>query len=428
MGSSDWLISVDDHVVEPPHVWTDRLPSKYADVMPRVVTVDGSEQWVYEDKTVYAAAAISATIGLSREQWGMRGLSYAEMAPGCYEPEARIADMNEAGMLASLNFPSVARFCGQWFYEGNDKTLALLCVKAWNDWFVDEWCASAPGRFIPLMLIPLWDIPEAVREVERMAAKGVHALAFSENPAVQDPPGQRRTALPVHAGRTGGGTLSQLRAQGSEGEVVQVVDGLTRGHRPQQQVTVLAHEDGVVDDLRVLLRISAREHALVETVADHVGQEVRQDELGAGVLLGELGLEPPPGEGERTSAPTGLRVLRLAEHAVDPGAELGAGALHFGDPLGQVAGHDVPAFVQNDQEQLVLRSEVPVEDLPPELGGVEDVSDRRVEAAGRGDHLEGGIDEGADLGLTGVPLELGPLHRLLQERPHGCKLPEWRDA
>ena len=91
MGSTDWLISVDDHVVEPPTVWTDRLPSKYAAVMPRVETVDGDERWVYEDKTVHTGGAISATIGLSREQWGMRGLSYAEMAPGCYDPTARIA-------------------------------------------------------------------------------------------------------------------------------------------------------------------------------------------------------------------------------------------------------------------------------------------------------------------------------------------------
>ena len=82
------------------------LPLKYADVMPRVVKVDGDELWAYEDKTIHTGGAISATIGLSREQWGMRGLSYAEMAPGCYEPKARIVDMNEAGMLASLNFPS----------------------------------------------------------------------------------------------------------------------------------------------------------------------------------------------------------------------------------------------------------------------------------------------------------------------------------
>ena len=58
--------------------------------------------------------------------------------------------MDEAGILASLNFPSIPRFCGQLFYEAKDKELALLCVKAYNDWMIDEWCATDPGRYIPL--------------------------------------------------------------------------------------------------------------------------------------------------------------------------------------------------------------------------------------------------------------------------------------
>src|SRR5690606_3183787 len=86
------------------------------------------------------------------------------------------------GILASLCFPSFPRFCGQIFAEANDKDLALLCVQAYNDWMIDEWCASAPGRFIPLVIMPLWDPPAAAREIERCAAKGATALAFSENP------------------------------------------------------------------------------------------------------------------------------------------------------------------------------------------------------------------------------------------------------
>ena len=32
-----WIVSLDDHVVEPPDVWTTRLPAKYRDVGPHVV-------------------------------------------------------------------------------------------------------------------------------------------------------------------------------------------------------------------------------------------------------------------------------------------------------------------------------------------------------------------------------------------------------
>ena len=33
----DWLISVDDHVIEPAGVWQDRLPKKFLDVGPKLV-------------------------------------------------------------------------------------------------------------------------------------------------------------------------------------------------------------------------------------------------------------------------------------------------------------------------------------------------------------------------------------------------------
>tara|TARA_B100000953_G_scaffold296245_2_gene288682 strand:+ start:22 stop:960 length:939 start_codon:yes stop_codon:yes gene_type:complete len=89
--------------------------------------------------------------------------------------------MDKGNILASLNFPSLPRFCGQLFYEAKDKELALLCLKAYNDWMVDEWCAVEPGRFIPLAIIPLWDPLLAVEELERVYEKGVRSFCFSEN-------------------------------------------------------------------------------------------------------------------------------------------------------------------------------------------------------------------------------------------------------
>ena len=89
--------------------------------------------------------------------------------------------MDEAGILASLNFPSVPRFCGQLFWEAKDKELALICVQAYNDWMIDEWCATDPGRLIPLAIIPLWDPKLAAAELERVHAKGVNSFCFSEN-------------------------------------------------------------------------------------------------------------------------------------------------------------------------------------------------------------------------------------------------------
>jgi predicted TIM-barrel fold metal-dependent hydrolase len=178
----DWLISVDDHVLEPPNVWTDRVPGKDRDRAPHMETDDtGLDFWVYDGKR-YPHSGLSAVVGKSKEEFSPEPLPYSEMAPGCYDPVARVEDMNRAGILASLCFPTVTRFCGQLFMEAGDRDFGLVCLKAYNDWMIEEWCAAAPGRYIPLILIPMWDPQLAVKEMERCAAKGATTFAFSENP------------------------------------------------------------------------------------------------------------------------------------------------------------------------------------------------------------------------------------------------------
>jgi predicted TIM-barrel fold metal-dependent hydrolase len=197
------IISVDDHVVEPANVWTDRLPAKYLDVGPRVVrgtmgeitfvggkftaapTEDGGgfpvDWWHYEDLR-RPLLRLDAAAGYPREEVTLRGVTYDDMRPGAWQVPARLDDMDTNWIEASLCFPTFPRFCGQTFMEANDKDLGLLCVKAYNDWMVDEWCGPTGGRLIPLTLIPLWDAQLAADEVRRNAARGVHAVCFSEIP------------------------------------------------------------------------------------------------------------------------------------------------------------------------------------------------------------------------------------------------------
>jgi predicted TIM-barrel fold metal-dependent hydrolase len=177
----DWMISVDDHVLEPPSVWQDRIPARYLEAAPRLITTDDGEFWKYEDRLV-PTGGLAACAGKGPDFFTPDAITYADMLPGCYDVAARLRDMDLAGILASMSFPSFPRFCGQIFLEAKDKELALLCVRAYNDWMIDEWCAFAPGRFIPLVLVPLWDPAAAAVEIERCAAKGATAVAFSENP------------------------------------------------------------------------------------------------------------------------------------------------------------------------------------------------------------------------------------------------------
>jgi predicted TIM-barrel fold metal-dependent hydrolase len=104
------------------------------------------------------------------------------MRPGCWDVHERVRDMSANGVLASLNFPTFPHFCGQLFARQPDRDLALAVVRAYNDWHIDEWCGSYPDRFIPCAITPFWDPELMAAEVRRTAAKGCHAVTFSENP------------------------------------------------------------------------------------------------------------------------------------------------------------------------------------------------------------------------------------------------------
>jgi predicted TIM-barrel fold metal-dependent hydrolase len=176
------MVSVDDHVVEPPHLFEGRLPEKYKDLAPRFITrADSTNAWVYEGVEV-GNVALNAVAGRPPEEYGIEPTALDELRPGTYDIHERVKDMDANGVLGSLCFPSFPQFCGQLFARTEDKDVALAMIQAYNDWHIDEWCGSYPGRFIPCALPAIWDPEVMAAEVRRTAAKGCHSLTFSENP------------------------------------------------------------------------------------------------------------------------------------------------------------------------------------------------------------------------------------------------------
>jgi predicted TIM-barrel fold metal-dependent hydrolase len=196
------IISLDDHVIEPAHVWDRWLPAKYRDLGPHVErrhykpfnivgfgdyaleeSDDGDpcDVWVYEG-IVYPQKRHLASVGFDPKDILPLPITYEEMRPGCYEPKARVADMTRNGVEGSVCFPTFPRYCGQRFAEASDKEVALACVRAYNDWMVEEWCGDSDGHLIPLTIMPMWDVDLAIAEVRRNAERGVRAVCFSEIP------------------------------------------------------------------------------------------------------------------------------------------------------------------------------------------------------------------------------------------------------
>jgi len=177
------LVSVDDHVVEPPDVFVGRVPKKYEDLAPKlIVKDDGTEAWEYLGN-LSQSVGLNAVVGRPPEDYGLEPAAFSDMRPGCYDVDERVRDMNANGVLGSLCFPSWPGFAARQFYVTPDKDMAIALLRAYNDWHVDGWCGSHPGRFIPLGLVPIWDPALMAAEVHRLASKGCRAVTFSENPA-----------------------------------------------------------------------------------------------------------------------------------------------------------------------------------------------------------------------------------------------------
>jgi predicted TIM-barrel fold metal-dependent hydrolase len=197
------VISVDDHLVEPPDVFERREPEKYRGRFPRVVELEkgvtysrkhsdlppltiqeeGRQAWLYEDR-VYLQIGLNAVVGYQdHSRLRSEPAAFSEMRPGCYDINARIRDMDINGIWASVNFPSqITGFAGTVFSDSTDPALGQAVMRAWNDWMFEEWYGAHPDRIIPLGVTWLADPDVGAAEIRRNAARGFTALSFPEMP------------------------------------------------------------------------------------------------------------------------------------------------------------------------------------------------------------------------------------------------------
>ncbi len=118
------VISVDDHLVEPPDMFEGRLPARFADRAPRIVENSrGHQLWEFDGQR-YSQVGMNAVAGRRPEAVTLEPTRFEDMRRGCWDIDARIADMDLNGVWASLNFPSqITGFSGRVFSECSDPEL-----------------------------------------------------------------------------------------------------------------------------------------------------------------------------------------------------------------------------------------------------------------------------------------------------------------
>jgi predicted TIM-barrel fold metal-dependent hydrolase len=180
------VISVDDHVVEVPDLWLQRISqAKWGDLIPHVaVQADGKERWVIEGQ-VSTASSLAPTGALSKDR-GTEPQVWNQVPRSVHDPHARLAAMDADGIDYSVLYPSAAGISGEAICAIKDIDLQVECARVYNDWIIDVWAAASP-RFVPQAILPAGSVEAAAGEAQHAVARGHKGLIMPAQPSQINP-------------------------------------------------------------------------------------------------------------------------------------------------------------------------------------------------------------------------------------------------
>jgi predicted TIM-barrel fold metal-dependent hydrolase len=158
-------ISADSHVLEPPDLFTTRLPANLRDRAPRVEAFEGGSAWIVEGFEPITLPDTAATGSAYRRRRDASGpISFDDVLPALLDPAERLKAQVADSVDAEVLYP----FAPLWDAIGelDDASLRLECARAYNDW-IAEFTSHAPDRLIGLAKIPTSSPAEARDELLR---------------------------------------------------------------------------------------------------------------------------------------------------------------------------------------------------------------------------------------------------------------------
>ncbi len=177
------LFDADAHVVEPPDLWQERVPSNLRERAPKVRKGPDIDFWIFEDgKRETPLNMLLTTPGVSPVEWSLSGTTYERARPGVYDPHARLADMDTDMIHGQVLHPSIA-LGGSRTFSDSDAELRRVCTAAYNDWMSD-FCNVDPQRLIGLAMIPSTGLEDALKELQRVRSlPGIRGALLTAYPS-----------------------------------------------------------------------------------------------------------------------------------------------------------------------------------------------------------------------------------------------------
>jgi uncharacterized protein len=172
------VADVDSHIIEPPDLWTSRVSSRWADLVPHVEFHErsGEDRWYVGSRKLFGVGAFAQAAW--REYPPSHPPTLGDALPAALDPKERLAYMDEMGVYYQLLYPNILGFHSHVFLDEMDHSLATECVRAYNDWLT-EFCSTDPRRLIAMTMLPFWDIDASVAEMVRAADMGHKGVLFA---------------------------------------------------------------------------------------------------------------------------------------------------------------------------------------------------------------------------------------------------------
>lgn len=172
------IVDTDSHVIEPVDLWTSRFPRGLMEEAPHVEWDEAGQEHRWRVGGVWLAGVGEYCSAGWREPFPSHPPTLEEADPSCWNASERAKKLDSWGVSSQLLYPNIIAFDTHVFMTELSPEAALVCVQAYNDFLVD-FANEAPGRFVPIMMLPIWDVEKSVAEMHRAKALGHKGVVFA---------------------------------------------------------------------------------------------------------------------------------------------------------------------------------------------------------------------------------------------------------
>jgi uncharacterized protein len=178
------VVDADSHMTEQHDLWVKRAPAAYKDRVPHVEQFEGEPTWIIDGIPCGRAGGGGVidrrgnkfAFNESMEIW-----SIDEVHRAAWDPQERLRVLDECGIQTQVLFPNSLGIGGQNLQPIEDEALRLAVIEIYNESRA-ELQAESNNRFLPMPVLPAWNVGACVREAERVAGMGLRGVNMTSDP------------------------------------------------------------------------------------------------------------------------------------------------------------------------------------------------------------------------------------------------------